>query len=505
MLKTILNNIGIVRFNPSIRIRFDKQFSRSQMNSSKTFTQITSRALFILIIFLAVFGPRLSTENPGPILKSIKSIPILVWMILFLIFLLIVWLQQNMKQASLELETHDVGFNLQIDKAVKIENGGNGLASAPFSPLLKWLNLFGWIEVKDYEKECVVIDGTLIIQKTQFFFAPMRLLGKPMNARRVLLHPSPLVDIKGDALTSDRYDLSLIVSVKYSVIDPCYVASLSEPLSELIDTIKGKIVEEIHGNELLEIIKDEGELCQELNRQLKQTQVVKNHYDIEVIKAEPTGNAKIIEIIRQKREELARKELYEQEGENKRIIARHDLEIDRLRAELDDEFTNREFRRQKEILKLSSEYEILREMTRAIAQIAASGLNPSSAIKEIRSLFTDERIVEVQSLPEPTSRNLIEIEQENLENMCEKVGIISFDVQPDSEAFNRPGEATIHFEEFSIEIVCPPEYPTNSPYVYVRNNEDVLEEIIIPWYSGSNLCDATTSALLKVRAANKTR
>jgi len=202
------------------------------MKKPMPYLKVVARVLFLGLVFWAVIAPKLSSPDPGRFLSGIKQISVATWITLFLLFLAILWLYYNLKQATFSAESQNTpDFIQSIEEAVKENNGGNGLASAPFNPTLKWFNLFGWINVKEPEKEAVVIDGIKTIKKTQLYFAPMRLLGKPLNARRVLLSPSPLVDIKANGLTSDELDLTLVITVKYSVINPAYVASLSAPLS----------------------------------------------------------------------------------------------------------------------------------------------------------------------------------------------------------------------------------------------------------------------------------
>jgi len=269
-----------------------------------------------------------------------------------------------------------------IVEAVKSQHGGNGLATASYTPSLKFMRILGWLAVRDPDKECIVIDGKHVIKSTQLYFAPMLLIGKPVNARRILLSPTPLEDIKATALTSDQLELTLVVSVKYSVSDPVYVASLSAPISELTNLITGVVVELIHGHTLEDIIKDDGTLRQMLKQKLGESITIKNFFKIdEVLKALPTGDERIIEIIRKTREAIQKQALIEQEGENKVRAADFDLAIKKAEARLKEEFDQRQHKREMEMLRMQQEYEAVRELMRTIAQVAASGVNPKPAIK----------------------------------------------------------------------------------------------------------------------------
>ncbi len=477
------------------------------MKKPMPYLKVVARVLFLGLVFWAVIAPKLSSPDPGRFLSGIKQISVATWITLFLLFLAILWLYYNLKQATFSAESQNTpDFIQSIEEAVKENNGGNGLASSPFNPTLKWFNLLGWINVKEPEKEAVVIDGIKTIKKTQLYFAPMRLLGKPLNARRVLLSPSPLVDIKANGLTSDELDLTLVITVKYSVINPAYVASLSAPLSELKDIITGTLIEQIHSSTLEDIVKDDGTLRLAIKAQLDTSSTIINNYKIEgVLKALPTGDERIIEIIRQTREAYQKKALLTQEGQNKVIAAGYDIEIEKAKVTLQEEIKQLQFEREKELLKLTSEFQVMQETMRSIAQIAASGVSPAAALKEIRTLFVEREQEPIQALLRHSDEPLIKIEQEQLQSISEKFGFKSFILEPYPGKNEQPGKAVIVLDDYSILLNCSPEYPSVPPTVQMKIEGISPIELIVAWFSGSNLGDAVTSAILQARSLQSKR
>lgn len=479
------------------------------MKLSLPYTKLVSRFFFILIILAILFAPKISSDDPSPFFSKLRNLlhsqSIWIWILIIAVILFLLWLLSNLnKIGASDNQNASPAISLPIGEVVKIANGGSGLASALFRPELKWLNLVGWIDVKDPEKECVIIDGKRTIRSTELFFAPMRLIGKPINARRVLLSPSPLEDIQGKALTSDQLELTLVVSIKYSVVNPIYVASLSAPLSELTDQIIGVLVEQIHANTLEGIVRDDGKLRQAIKDQLQKSDGIRDHYRIDgVLKALPTGDERIIEIIRKTKEAITKQALIEQEGQNKIIEADYNHVIKRAEADIQDEYNQRQHVRDLEIQRLKQEYETLLEFTRSIAQIAASGINPGPAIKEIRTLFTESKPATPLALPKPTTSSLLEAERANLALIGDKVGIKSISVQPAQHNNEQPGKTTVTLDNFSILMDCPADYPANPPHVQINFGEGDAAEIAVPWYAGSNLGDALVAAVMQARVQTK--
>jgi len=477
------------------------------MNQPISFGKSLARVSFVIILLVLLSAPQLLSKHPGPIFNIIKTvlvaIPFLGWILIIFFFLAVLWAATNVRKlAGSHTTTSNTIDPLSISDAARPDKGGNGLSSASYVPSLNFLRTLGWLSIKDSDKECIVIDGRHVIRRTRLFFAPMLLVGKPINARRVLLSPPPLEDIKATALTSDQLNLTLVVTVKYSVIDPIYVASLAAPLAELTNLITGVIVERIHAHTLEDIVKDDGTLRQMLKRTLSESVSIKNHFRIdEVLKALPTGDERIIEIIRQTREAIQKQALIDQEGQNRERVATVDLAIKKKEAELEEEFTQRQHRRDMEILHLQQEYEAMRELMRTIAQVAASGVNPGPAIREIRAILSETKPEAVASLPPevPESLSLFHQEHANLQAVQDKLGYKSFYLQPLAGNADQPGSAVVKFHEYTIQVDCPAEYPAVAPQVVLQPSQGDSAEIAVPWFAGSNLIDAVTAAVMQVR------
>lgn len=478
------------------------------MSQPITFGKLLGRIIFVILILGMLSAPQLLSDNPDPIFARVRSlltsVSLPVWFVIIAVFLAVLWVITNLQKAtSAQTGDQSPAEAMVIVEAVKSQHGGNGLATVSYTPSLKFMRILGWLAVRDPDKECIVIDGKHVIKSTQLYFAPMLLIGKPVTARRILLSPTPLEDIKATALTSDQLELTLVVSVKYSVSDPAYVASLSAPISELTNLITGVIVELIHGHTLEDIIKDDGTLRQMLKQKLGESITIKNFFKIdEVLKALPTGDERIIEIIRKTREAIQTQALIEQEGENKVRAADFDLAIKKAEARLKEEFDQRQHKREMEMLHMQQEYEAVRELMRTIAQVAASGVNPGPAIKEIRAILSQTKSESTPALPKTVSEqptNLILTEQRNIECVQEKIGFKSFEIKPYAGKPDQPGSVVVQFNDFTLLIDCTDEYPAIAPQVAIQTSQGSTFNITVPWYVGSNLIDVITAAAMQAR------
>lgn len=478
------------------------------MNQPINFGRLLGRIFFVVLILGMLSAPQLLSDHPRIVFARVRSllasVPLPAWFIIVAVFLAVLWIITNLqKAANTQTRDQSPAETMVIVDAVKSQHGGNGLATIAYNPSLKFMRILGWLAVRDPDKECIVIDGRHVIRRTRLFFAPMLLVGKPINARRILLSPAPMEDIKATALTSDQLELTLVVSIKYYVSNPVYVASLSAPLSELTNLMVGVVVELIHGHTLEDIVKDDGTLRQMLKDKLGESITIKNFFRIEeVLKALPTGDERIIEIIRKTREALQKQALIDQEGQNKARAADFDLTIEKAKVQLKDEFDQRQHGREMEMLRMQQEYEAVRELMRTIAQVAASGVNPGPALKEIRSILSQTKSESAPALPKTVSEKSIDLfhtEQKNIECIQEKIGFKSFEIQPLSGNPSQPGSVTVQFNDFTLLIDCTTEYPAVAPLVILKTNQGNTSNVIVPWFAGSNLIDVITTAAMQAR------
>jgi hypothetical protein len=482
------------------------------MNEPLPFRRVVARTAFVLLLLYIVAAPQLRSDNPGPGFDTVAdwttSMSLLDWLLigfailaLLAVFTTISRLRYQNKMTATQVERNPAA-DRPISEAVKATLGGNGLASEPVEPYLAFFDLAGWIQIKEPDKECLVIDAKYVIRNTRLYAAPLRLLGKPISARRVLLSPAPLNDVSAEALTADHLNLTLKVSVKYTVADPAYVAGLEDPLSELNNLLTGASAEYIRSQTLEGIVRDDGTLRRDLKRRMEESETIRSRYHvIEVLKALPTGDERMIEIIRQTREAIQRQALVEQESKNLQVAADYELAARRAREELRDEFEQRQHVRDLELNHLHNQFELQREVMRSIAAIAASGINPTAAIREIRSLVLEDRREELDALPNDVviTDEQIDVERRSLERIQTALAIRQFALEPVPGSPGKPASARIDLDDFSVLINCPIGYPSQEPSVRIRLGENGETPIIVPWREGSNLADATTAAVMQAR------
>lgn len=481
------------------------------MNEPLSFSRTVNRSIFVILLLYVLAAPQLRSPSPGPgfdvAAEWLASVSFLEWVlfavgVLFLIAVAttISRLRYQIRAVAGQVESVPAA-TLPISEAVKSSQGGNGLASAPFKPYLAFLDLAGWMQIQDPGKECLVIDARTTIRKTSPYAAPLRLIGKPISARRVLLSPAALEDVSATSLTADQLDLTLKVTVKYTVADPAYVASLEAPLSELTNLLTGVIAELVRTRTLEDIVKDDGALRREIKQRMEESTTIHTRYQvIEVLKALPTGDERLIEIINQTREAVQRRALVDQEGRNQEIIAEYEVAIERSREELRDEFEQREHERGLGTARLVGELGVQREFMRTIAAFAASAIDPSDAIREIQSMIFKERPQEAAALPD--SANVVdarmELERRSLERIQGALRIKQFDVTHVQGSPDKPGSAVISLDGFEVLIDCPIGYPDEAPTVCLRL-EGEETPVVVPWREGSYLSDAATAAVMQAR------
>lgn len=485
------------------------------MNEPISFKRAIGRTSFVILLLYILAVPQLRSNNPGPgfdtIANWIESISFLGRVGIGLGFLFVIAFATTLSrlryqnQAQADQSGRAPAEVLPISEAVKLTSGGSGLASAPFRPFLAFFDLIGWIQVQEPDKECVVIDTRYVVRKTRIYAAPLRLIGKPISARRVLLSPAPLDDVSSTALTSDQLELTLVVSAKYQVADPTYVASLEAPLSELKNLLTGIIAEYIRSASLEEIVRDDGTLRADLKRRMEASTTIQSKFILkEVLKALPTGDERIIEIIRQTRAEIQRRGLVEQEGLNLEIQASYEQRIAQAQKELEDEFAQRQHLRELDMIRLVGELDLQREFVRSIAAIAASGINPSEAIREIRSMILkggQQEVVKATALPKSDGAkdSLIDLERNSLKQVQAALGIRQFNLVEIGNSSGKPASATISFDDFDVLINCPSDYPGKAPTVRLKLEDNQEMPAVVPWRKGNNLADAVTAAVMQAR------
>jgi hypothetical protein len=400
-----------------------------------------------------------------------------------------------------------------IQDVVKLP-GGNGLASPAFQIPLNILLIYGWHNIEQGVEACVC-DGVLI-PKTKIRSELMRLIGRKSFVRRVLLKPPPL-EIVASGLTRDLLKLSLTIAIKYEVKEPVVVASLADPLGELKNIIEGISSEFIRLNSFDYFISDEGAVRKQLQNRIQDTDTVKGIYLIyEVLKAIPSGDETLLEISRQTEAAKKQKGLIEAEGLNREEEAKHDLEIARKQADLDDEMARRKHEREKEIRELEAREEILKTAISALGQVAGAGIDPSKVTKDVIGTLADSiqhthlANVSTPALPEsPDSQPVIEIdhkeisqldkEKRSMESIKNKLGITTYDLL---EANSRITGAIVQMREYEIMFKCGENYPFEEPLATIRFPDGTTQSIEDYWFPGASnsLAQAVVTISLQIRS-----
>ncbi len=477
--------------------------------SSVTFTRVLLRVGFVVGLLLLLAAPQLMMEQPGGVFARVKHVLVdtspLVWGLLVGVVGVLLWLWTipSRQTATGAVAGQAAAEALPISEAVLPMHGGNGLVTQSYEPGLSWLGLIGWIEIKDPGKECVVVDGRRIIRKTELYIGPMRLLGKPISARRVLLQPAPITDISAKSLTRDQWELALVVSAKYEVINPVYTASLQAPLDELGNRVVGAVAEYIRSDDLTNIVKDEGALRATMQQTLESAPSIAGTYHIvEILKALPTGDERVIEEIRRARVAQAQSAVIAAEGANEVARAQYLTEIQRKNAVLSEEVANLQHARDMERLGMEQTFETQRELLRAVGMIAAAGIDPARAIERIRAVvLAPPAPPALTTATEPTAVQLMALEEARLQEAQDVLGLKKFMLKANANGSGRPVSAQLTFENFSVDIQCPPEYPDAPPVVWVQSRGGEPAPLVVPWSKGNNLVDVAIVAAMQAQYA----
>ncbi len=367
--------------------------------------------------------------------------------------------------------------------------GGNGLASPAFqTPSLGFFNLMGWSHVEQ-GTEALICDGE-VITATNLNRDLARMIRHKQFMRRVILHPPPL-EVSVDALTADSLQAGLSISFGYTVVDPAYVASMAAPLRELSNVAQGVVAEYIRSKTLEELVTDEGTTREALQARLSASRSLAGYYEIvEVHKALPHGDERLIAAAIAAQIARANKALIEAQGENALVQAGTDDQIARTKAELANEIAENEHRRAMEQIKLTEQGQTLRAVVDAVGKAHAAGIpTDMSVLGNLLGAFTQPGIhvesgwpatqnaVEPpQQLPEGKRDNAAR-EREALASIADDLGILTFDVvEFESGAISG---ATVQFRDCELVFTCSKDYPSVAPLVVVRlaDGSEVIPKI----------------------------
>ena len=181
--------------------------------------------------------------------------------------------------------------------------------------------------------------------------------------------------------------------------------------------------------------------------------------------------------------------------------AEYEVLIEQAKAEVRDEFTQRQHVREMEMSRMQQEFEVQREFVRTIGVIAASGINPAAAMREIQSLMLGvKREGPANILPErDAGEDRVSFERQSLKQIQSRLGIKEFDVQPHHQYPSQPGLVEVEFGDFTVLMQCTEDYPRSAPLVQLSLGRHDAVSVTVPWREGGNLVDATTAAVMQAR------
>lgn len=319
------------------------------MPAPPNYTCAFLRVFFVVMLITILLLPGLSASVPKPYFAALQStigqIPLASYALVALIAGSLLFILSGTRRVAYRLKQNistsgkveDNFWVLPIEEAVSTKNGGNGLATRPFTLLT---SLFTWVIVSTPHMECVVLDGRHIIRQTRLCFSPAHLFGKPTRARRVLLSPQPQVMPPIQALSRDHLNVQIRATVTYRLVDPRR-ALAQAPLEEFTQLVQGILTEHIHAYEQIELLGDRGNLRIVLEDKLRKQRSLRGFEIIEIPIASIDGDMRLIEIEQETRFATARSGLLAREGENRLREERYTREIEQLRLQLVDWAANR--------------------------------------------------------------------------------------------------------------------------------------------------------------------
>lgn len=482
------------------------------MERKVDYTVAVVRMVFVVLLLLVMAAPQLLAEEPSKDFAKIRVLlettPLVTWLIIgaaAFVGLVAIQFARTLRSRSTKPVSAALR-RLPIEEAVLAQHKGNGLASDMFPLELPWLGIAGWLQIEP-GKECIVIDGKRVIRQTQICFTPLRFIGKPIYARRVLLQPAALTDLSAKGQTSDQFALTLVTTVKYTVTNPVYVATQQAPITQLVELISGRIAEYVRSDTLENIFSDsEGTIRKKLKVQMESSPSVRGYYSIaEVLKALPTGDERVIELIRKIRFETNRSGLIEQEGANALAEAEYKQQIKRREEELRDEFARRQHERDLEMKQMTLQFQVLQEVVSMVGQVASSGVNPAGTIEEIRKLLQSSTTIREIPRISVSEQSLLTQERQILERHQAALGITSIAIGARPDKPTAPGQAEIVFPEFTLFVECSGDYPQQCPSAYVQLNGGNRLDLIIPWQAGNHLLEVAATAKMRVKTESESR
>lgn len=382
---------------------------------------------------------------------------------------------------------------LSIQDAVRPPEG-NGLSSRAFQPPFNFMLIFSWINIEN-GVESIVFDGHPIT-KTELKSDLLRLIGRKRYFHRVLLKPTPLT-VQREAISKDQLHVQIKTSIKYEVINPCYVCSIQSPLVELSEIVSQAVADCISVYDSHDLLTQNKQIRNYVHRSIQDSQIVKNNYEIiEVLQILPTIDERFIKVQNEVAEAEIRTRLIDIDGDNRVLAAGYDTKIRKENEEVNQEILDKEHCRNVDLIRIKENAETLRAGLDALKGLAISGIDPTPITRDVLSLLDNQskyhsgnpQIVSAERtyLPSNIDGNTgldaqqIEKEKGALDSIKEKIGILTYDVTKiDKGLF-----ALLQFERFEIHFVCGSNYPKEGPIATIRYPDETEKTPENYWITG---------------------
>lgn len=475
------------------------------MYQSANYRRAFAKVVFLVLLLAAMAAPKLLSAEPALGFAQFRSMvrrtAAPVWIGIWVGAALALLIAMGVRRAQIAAKSTEGGKaaqiqGLPIQEAVSQTHNGNGLVSDAFPLILPWREIAGWVKVEE-KVECLTINGTRVKRRTHFRIDPMRLIGKPSSARRVLLAPAPQVIPTVEALSKDKWTTRIDATITLRVRDPIKMLA-ARPFEDLSHLAQGVIGEHIRSNDYEELLSDTGDMRHALEARLRDSPTLQGLEIIEVpIKV--TADERMLETRRLEEIQRQMRTLVQLQGENKLTEAEYQIQIREMEARLGQWMKQQEHERDMERRTAELEAEMLQGLVAAIAEIAASGLDPAGAIREIRKLMprTDS---EQQHEPEAEllTDTILARETRALEENQQELGVTALSLEPNPNQPTNPGRVRMVFHGFVLVVDCPDDYPESAPLVRVEPDNDEPFDLGVPWQPGGRLVDVATAAAMQV-------
>ncbi|MBA3816183.1 MAG: hypothetical protein H0X29_06630 [Parachlamydiaceae bacterium] len=377
---------------------------------------------------------------------------------------------------------------------------GNGLVSNPY----RIVKTYDFVEVKDSGAECIVI-GKHVIRQTSGYFAPMRLIGKPIFAKRVFLGTKVLDISKSEDISSNNWPtevtVSLIFKLKNKMKDIQEILIKEDPLREITDQAQDLIRNYLREHDQISLRKDTGQLGENILLKLQEKLI---HYEIlrvNVLKID--GQMGPLAIDQAKQVTDAKSALIELEGVNALLEARFSIQIEWLKAALRNWIAEKDYKRQLGLRREELNTATLSELITFTKEIVVRFGDPDLASQAFQNIlkFVDKTANQDVQKDKVMSSMPARISENKAAEMHQsRIGYKAFEIEQNTANVAIPSHAKFHFDGYSLLVDCSEDHPATPPRMRIVLKEGDSFELsqLDSWTPGSYLCEAVNYATFLV-------